>query len=168
MWPCQEHFLAMLDGCLVPSHPAQIPLGIVGEIEVGFPVEGFAWTIYDRVEHGCDGLQFSDAVYDACGVCNGDGLSCAGCDSIPHSASVYDICGVCNGNSMSCLGCDFLPNSGKQYDKCGVCQVCAYAMARTFHCSRDYSINYTLYRAINCVMHMPWSCHLRQFTMATA
>ena len=32
---------------------------------------------------------------DACGVCGGDGSSCAGCDGVPNSGAAVDRCGVC-------------------------------------------------------------------------
>lgn len=38
----------------------------------------------------------SGKVFDACGVCGGDGSSCSGCDN-PESGRVKDDCGVCNG-----------------------------------------------------------------------
>ena len=62
----------------------------------------------------------SGKVVDACGVCGGDGSSCAGCDKVPNSGKQYDQCGVCGGNNV-CLGCDNVPNSGLVVDSCGVC-----------------------------------------------
>ncbi|KNC47630.1 uncharacterized protein AMSG_02652 [Thecamonas trahens ATCC 50062] len=41
---------------------------------------------------------------DVCGVCNGDGSSCAGCDGL---GGIVDACGVCAGNGSSCvISCD--------------------------------------------------------------
>eukprot|EP00029_Vermamoeba_vermiformis_P000282 TRINITY_DN1030_c0_g1_i4.p1 TRINITY_DN1030_c0_g1~~TRINITY_DN1030_c0_g1_i4.p1 ORF type:complete len:1469 (+),score=345.30 TRINITY_DN1030_c0_g1_i4:97-4503(+) len=59
--------------------------------------------------------------YDPCGVCGGNGTSCAGCDGVPFSGKTRDPCGVCGGDGSSCAGCDGVPNSGKKVDKCGVC-----------------------------------------------
>jgi len=60
-------------------------------------------------------------IFDDCGVCNGNDLSCAGCDGLPNSGLVIDACGVCGGNNSTCEGCDGVPNSGKVFDICGVC-----------------------------------------------
>lgn len=34
-------------------------------------------------------------VKDSCGVCGGNGSTCAGCDGIPYSGFVLDNCGKC-------------------------------------------------------------------------
>ena len=39
---------------------------------------------------------------DECGVCGGDGRSCAGCDAVPYSALRYDSCGTCGGEDGTC------------------------------------------------------------------
>ena len=70
---------------------------------------------------GCNGVANSGLVNDACGVCGEDGSSCAGCDGVPNSGVVNDACGVCNGDNSSCLGCDGVANSGLVNDACGVC-----------------------------------------------
>jgi hypothetical protein len=70
---------------------------------------------------GCDGVPNSGKKLDACGVCGGDGKSCAGCDGVPKSGKVVDACGVCGGNNATCAGCDGVPNSRKVVDDCGVC-----------------------------------------------
>jgi hypothetical protein len=57
---------------------------------------------------------------DPCGVCGGDGLTCAGCDLVPNSGVAKDECGVCGGLN-ACLGCDLVPFSGKTLDACAVC-----------------------------------------------
>merc|ERR1712166_524903 len=51
---------------------------------------------------GCDGVANSGKVKDACGVCDGDGKSCAGCDGVANSGKVQDACGVCDGDGSSC------------------------------------------------------------------
>ena len=70
---------------------------------------------------GCDGVPYSGKVKDVCGVCDGDGTSCVGCDGVANSGKVEDACGVCDGDGSSCAGCDGVPNSGKVEDACGVC-----------------------------------------------
>ena len=69
---------------------------------------------------GCDDVANSGLVNDVCGVCGGDGSSCLRCDGVANSGLVNDACGVCNGNN-SCLGCDGVANSGLVNDACGVC-----------------------------------------------
>merc|ERR1711998_8053 len=44
---------------------------------------------------------------DMCGVCGGDGSSCAGCDGKPHSGLRFDACNVCGGTGS--------------FDLCGNC-----------------------------------------------
>ena len=39
---------------------------------------------------------------DACGVCGGDGSSCADCNGTPNGGATYDVCGVCGGDGTSC------------------------------------------------------------------
>merc|ERR1712166_918112 len=51
---------------------------------------------------GCDGVANSGKVDDACGVCDGDGKSCAGCDGEANSGKIQDACGVCDGDGSSC------------------------------------------------------------------
>jgi hypothetical protein len=58
---------------------------------------------------------------DACGVCGGNGSSCAGCDGVPNSGKKLDKCGICDGKN-ACVGCDGVPNSGVRADACGVCR----------------------------------------------
>ena len=70
---------------------------------------------------GCDGVANSGKVEDACGVCGGDGSSCAGCDGVPNSGTVEDLCGECGGDGSSCAGCDGVANSGTVEDLCGEC-----------------------------------------------
>jgi hypothetical protein len=83
----------------------------------------------------CDNSTLGIQIPDACGVCNGDGSSCAGCDGIPNSGTVPDLCGVCYGNN-TCIDCFGLVNGNATFaddgfgnqiccslpvDLCGVC-----------------------------------------------
>ena len=70
---------------------------------------------------GCDGVVGSAAQVDACGVCGGNGASCAGCDGVSWSGRVWDACGMCRLPALACLGCDGVPNSFQRFDCRGVC-----------------------------------------------
>lgn len=50
--------------------------------------------------------QAGVSAVDECGVCGGDGSTCADCSGEPNGDAVLDRCGVCNGDGQSCLGCD--------------------------------------------------------------
>ena len=50
----------------------------------------------------CAGTAGGTVVNDACGVCAGDGSTCAGCDSVPNSGAVNDACGICGGDGSTC------------------------------------------------------------------
>jgi len=50
---------------------------------------------------GCDGVLFSGAVYDACGDCNGLNECVSPCDGLAYGEE-KDACGVCGGNGTSC------------------------------------------------------------------
>jgi len=69
---------------------------------------------------GCDGVLFSNVVFDICGVCGGSNDTCLGCNNQPFGPT-YDICGICNGTNTTCLGCDGVPLSGLQVNSCGQC-----------------------------------------------
>lgn len=71
---------------------------------------------------GCDGKPNSGMKPDLCGLCGGAN-SCVGCDGVPYSGKRTDVCGVCMGNNSTCIGCDGLPRSdgGAVRDSCGVC-----------------------------------------------
>lgn len=79
---------------------------------------------------------FTHSQFDACGVCAGNGSTCAGCDGQPNSGAVRDACGVCRQRgdpqvNSTCLGCDKVPNSGATYDACGVCRLPGDAAANS-------------------------------------
>ena len=59
--------------------------------------------------------------FDPCGVCGGDGQSCADCMGVPNGGMVKDACGICGGDGTECAGCDGVPRSGKVLDACGNC-----------------------------------------------
>ena len=67
------------------------------------------------------GVLFSGKMLDQCGVCDGDGLSCAGCDGTPDGRLLIDKCGVCGGSDSLCVGCDGVLWSQARLDKCGKC-----------------------------------------------
>jgi hypothetical protein len=63
--------------------------------------------------------EFPCVATDACGVCGGDGSSCAGCDGVPNSGRRYDLCGVCGGDdARDCAG---VACGSSRNDACGVC-----------------------------------------------
>ena len=84
---------------------------------------------------GCDGILFSNATIDVCGICAGTNESCSDACGVPHgnNASCTDLCGMLLGDGQSCLdacgvafgtnescsGCDGVPNSGRTVDACG-------------------------------------------------
>merc|ERR1719483_1732317 len=70
----------------------------------------------------CDGVPDGPAVEDECGVCQGDGTSCADCEGVPNGLAVVDACGVCQGEGSSCADCEGAPNGLAVEDACGVCQ----------------------------------------------
>jgi PERQ amino acid-rich with GYF domain-containing protein len=63
---------------------------------------GGGWLLAGTVVYGCDHQLLSNKTLDACGVCGGDGKSCAGCDGVPNSGKIKDYCGVCGGDGSSC------------------------------------------------------------------
>ena len=67
------------------------------------------------VNKDCNDVIDGTAVEDACGVCDGDGSSCADCEGTPNGNAVVDDCGVCTGG-----------NTGKNHnqDKQGCDQEC--------------------------------------------
>lgn len=73
--------------------------------------EGGEWMAVaptcDRIPTSCPG----GAIEDQCGVCSGDGSSCAGCDGVTNSGVLNSVCGVCGGQDfLCCIGGD-IPHS---------------------------------------------------------
>lgn len=93
-------------------------------------------TVFDRFEQAsecelpvqvpacdldCFGNPNGGVQPDECGVCGGDGSSCADCLGIPNGNAQVDSCGVCNGDN-ACVDCVGIPNGDAIEDQCGVCQ----------------------------------------------
>eukprot|EP00048_Salpingoeca_helianthica_P010236 m.147511 g.147511 ORF g.147511 m.147511 type:complete len:2896 (+) comp15040_c5_seq2:160-8847(+) len=71
---------------------------------------------------GCDGVANSQASFDACGTCTTSNNFCTSGVVSPCLAGVtIDGCGVCGGNGTTCAGCNNVPYSGLGTDNCGVC-----------------------------------------------
>ena len=51
---------------------------------------------------GCDGIVYSGAEVDACGVCQGSGSTCPGCDGVLGSNKAANACGMCGLPSSAC------------------------------------------------------------------
>jgi hypothetical protein len=67
---------------------------------------------FERADFPCVAL-------DACGVCGGDGSTCADCAGVPNGGKKYDKCGVCGGDdSLDCAG---VPCGTSRLDVCAVC-----------------------------------------------
>ena len=49
----------------------------------------------------CLGAWGGDAIEDACGICNGDGSSCADCAGLPNGDSYEDECGTCDSDATN-------------------------------------------------------------------
>ena len=79
--------------------------------------------------YDCFGICNGPYRLDACGVCGGDGSSCAchwyDCFGICNGPYWWDQCGVCGGDGSSCAcywyDCFGICNGPYQYDWCGVC-----------------------------------------------
>merc|ERR1719436_1135441 len=69
----------------------------------------------------CAGTPNGSATEDACGVCDGDGSTCADCAGVPNGSATEDACGVCNGDGSTCADCAGTPNGSAVVDQCGVC-----------------------------------------------
>lgn len=73
----------------------------------------------DQLDNNCNGQ--TDENKDACGICGGNGSSCADCAGIPNGNTVIDQCGICGGDGKSCLDCSGTPFGIAKADTCGVC-----------------------------------------------
>jgi len=77
----------------------------------------FCADLLCEVQEDCNGRCSGDPIYyDDCGVMCGDN-NCESQNingSIPICL-VIDLCGVCGGNGQSCAGCDGIPNSGLEW-----------------------------------------------------
>ena len=69
----------------------------------------------------CYGVPGGYAVRDECGICGGDGSTCADCAGVPNGKAREDCAGVCNGNDTSCADCAGVLNGEMTRDECGVC-----------------------------------------------
>jgi len=76
-------------------------------------------TIGDKLD--CFGVIGGPARRDACGVCEGDGSSCADCKGVPHGTAKRDCAGVCEGKDYSCVDCVGVMNGDMKTDVCGIC-----------------------------------------------
>ena len=79
--------------------------GVTGEQNV-FCSE--KWCCEPTCSPDCAGVCGGSARPDACGICKGDGSTCAGCDGVANSGKKDDACGVCGGDSSTCT-CPALP-----------------------------------------------------------
>jgi len=89
-----------------------IPSDYKGELVYYCVLHNSMTKSFSIAVQGCDGIANSGLVDDACGVCEGDGSSCAGCDGVANSGLVDDACGVCEGDGSSCAA------------RCGECSAC--------------------------------------------
>jgi hypothetical protein len=69
----------------------------------------------------CSGTPNGSAKIDQCGVCQGDGTTCLDCAGVPNGSAALDVCGVCGGDGTSCLDCNGVVNGPSVRDACGVC-----------------------------------------------
>eukprot|EP00960_Hanusia_phi_P038873 753644-Hanusia_phi.AAC.4 len=114
-----------MDSCGVnPAIPTQYVCHPNGKVAAG--------SSWNAACTGCDGVVRPDLAWnsvtgggvkrDECGVCGGNGSSCAGCDGLPNSGKVYDICGICGGTGSYCKGCNGIPSRHPtQFDNCRIC-----------------------------------------------
>lgn len=88
-----------------------------------------------QFEYDCAGIPAGGNVYDDCGICGGNGLSCADCLGTPNGNATYDSCGICDGDDSQCLCNDYLGFSLQSVD---------YALLRWSVSASLYKINDTL------------------------
>eukprot|EP00019_Armaparvus_languidus_P007722 CAMPEP_0168589786 /NCGR_PEP_ID=MMETSP0420-20121227/6203_1 /TAXON_ID=498008 /ORGANISM="Pessonella sp." /LENGTH=237 /DNA_ID=CAMNT_0008625367 /DNA_START=65 /DNA_END=775 /DNA_ORIENTATION=- len=68
---------------------------------------------------GCDGIANSGFVYDRCGVCEGRNVCVSSCDFKPYGEE-KDECGVCGGDGSSCAPTPPTPQPSRACSECGV------------------------------------------------
>lgn len=113
-----------LDGCnLCPNEPNYLPPSGAKDV-CGVCLAGPAPYQYQNVQDTC-GLCPSNPNYtrakDPCGICFGNGTSCADCSGTPNGNNVVDICGVCAGSGTTCLDCQGTPFGTSGIDVCNLC-----------------------------------------------
>lgn len=69
----------------------------------------------------CSGTPNGTKKLDQCNVCGGDGTTCLDCKKVPFGTAKFDACGVCAGDSSSCKDCSGVINGLKKLDACDVC-----------------------------------------------
>ena len=74
----------------------------------------------DPAYNDCNGDHMGGATYDECGVCDGDGSSCADCAGVPNGGATYDDCGVCDGGNAD-QDCAGVCGGDSVLDECGEC-----------------------------------------------
>ena len=94
----------------------------IGLSPLGFYKSWTDWIVNHTAT--CDGEPNSGAVFDACGVCDGNNSTCLDSCGVPNgnSLSCLDACGVPNGRNETCLDCNGTPHGIAKVDECGVCQ----------------------------------------------
>ena len=55
----------------------------------------------NHCEQDCTGVWGGDTAADVCGVCGGDGSTCADCAGVPAGPSTEDNCGVCDDTPLA-------------------------------------------------------------------
>jgi hypothetical protein len=121
----------VFDACgLCPSHPEySFPLGNKDDCGV-CPTEATWKNSKDPcgVCFGdgtscadCSGKPNGSAKFDQCNVCGGDGTTCLDCIGTPFGTAKVDACGKCGGDSSSCKDCAGVINGLSKLDACGVC-----------------------------------------------
>ena len=89
----------------------------------------------DPAYNDCLGNHMGDATYDVCGVCDGDGSTCADecgvpngdnstcsdCTGQANGDAIVDECGICDGDNSSCSDCAGQVDGNAKLDECGIC-----------------------------------------------
>ena len=73
----------------------------------------------------CTGVCGGDAVFDKCGVCEGDNSSCTDCSGIINGGAKIDCIGACTGGTTGLhvllVDCEGLCGGISKLDECGIC-----------------------------------------------